>query len=82
MLSQRLCHLLAGDDTGVQPAGWPNLVLSTFQADPQLMLLLLKDAADPGFPSCPVLRADLHMKLFGQRLLPPDFVNQGMVLPL
>uniref|UniRef100_A0A383VE35 Glycosyltransferase 2-like domain-containing protein n=1 Tax=Tetradesmus obliquus TaxID=3088 RepID=A0A383VE35_TETOB len=40
------------------------------------MLLLLNDAADPGFPSFPVLRATEHLRLFG-RLLPDCFLNQG-----
>jgi len=65
-----------GDDTEVQPAGWPQEVLSAFEQDPQLMLLLLKDAADPGFPSFPVLRVNTHLKLFGE-LLPDFFANQG-----
>lgn len=44
-------------------------------------MLLLKDAADPGFPSFPVLRVDKHLELFGH-LLPPCFVNQGMIKEL
>lgn len=68
--------VVTGDDTEVQPAGWPQEVLSAFEQDPQLMLLLLKDEADPGFPSFPVLRVDTHLKLFGE-LLPDCFINQG-----
>jgi hypothetical protein len=60
----------------VTPQGWPNLVTSAFKQQPTLMLLLLNDAADPGFPSFPVLRVQQHLRLFGQ-LLPDCFVNQG-----
>jgi hypothetical protein len=52
------------------------LVQEAFAAQPQLMVLLLQDAADPGFPSFPVLRVDSHLQLFG-RLLPQYFINQG-----
>lgn len=45
------------------------------------MLLLLNDAADPGFPSFPVLRVDRHLQLFIS-LPPPCFLNQGESLPL
>jgi hypothetical protein len=53
-------------------------VRAAFQQQPQLMLLLLNDAADPGFPSFPVIRAAQHLRLFG-KLLPDCFVNQGEV---
>jgi hypothetical protein len=75
-----LLRTMLGDDTELQPAGWPAQVLSAFNTNPQLMLLLLNDAADPGFPSSPVLRFDRHLELFGE-LLPPCFVNQGMQRP-
>ena len=47
------------------------------------MLLVLRDAADPGFPSFPVLRAGTHLRLFGD-VLPACFlqggINQGGLL--
>lgn len=52
-------------------------MLAAFEAQPQLMVLLLNDAADPGFPSFPVLHVRRHLALFGGRLLPSIFVNQG-----
>ena len=57
------------------PRGWPSLVLDRFSSDPSLMCLLLRDHADPGYPSFPVLRSE-HLAVFG-RLLPQIFVNQG-----
>jgi hypothetical protein len=51
-------------------------VTTAFQQQPCLMLLLLRDEADPGFPSFPVLRVREHLALFGQ-LLPDCFINQG-----
>jgi hypothetical protein len=73
-----LAAAAAGDDTEVEPKGWPSAVVSAFAEDPQLMLLLLRDAADPGFPSFPVLRLDTHLKLHGGKLLPDCFINQGV----
>ncbi|GAX81556.1 hypothetical protein CEUSTIGMA_g8984.t1 [Chlamydomonas eustigma] len=67
--------VLLGDDTAICPRGWPGLVLEQFQADPNLMCLLLNDVADPGYPSFPVIRAS-HM-LIHNSLLPKEFVNQG-----
>jgi len=46
-----------------------------FRADDRLQLLLLKDEAEPGFPSFPVLRT-AHLVRFDGRLLPDAFVNQ------
>lgn len=43
-------------------------------SQPDASVLVLCDAADPGFPSFPVIRAS-HFHHF-ERLLPPDFVNQ------
>ncbi len=72
----------------MEPPGWPRLVLDAFAdatntaADavniaPRLRCLALLDAADPGYPSFPVIDAD-HLRVFG-RLFPPDlFVNQGV----
>ncbi|WIA23095.1 hypothetical protein OEZ86_010001 [Tetradesmus obliquus] len=68
--------VLLGDDTEVNPPGWPSLVTAAFTAQPQLLLLLLNDTADPGYPSFPVLRAGEHLRLFS-RLLPDCFVNQA-----
>jgi hypothetical protein len=67
----------AGDDTEVEPVGWPHQVLEAFAAQPSLMLMLLNDSSDPGFPSFPVLRVDRHLELFGGQLLPECFINQG-----
>jgi len=44
-----------GDDTEVTPTGWPEVVLDRFRAEPKLMCLLLRDQADPGYPSFPVI---------------------------
>lgn len=66
----------AGDDTEMAPPGWPAQVLLPFQQSPDLRLLILNDAADPGFPSFPVVRVDKHVEVF-ERLLPECFVNQG-----
>jgi hypothetical protein len=44
--------------------------------EPRLQYLVLTDAAEPGFPSFPVLSA-AHLKHFGGQLLPERmFVNQ------
>jgi hypothetical protein len=50
-------------------------VVKRFASDPVLAVLLLQDAADPGFPSFPVLRVDQHLRVFG-KLLPDIFINQ------
>jgi len=72
--------VLLGDDTAVEPRGWPSLVAAAF-GDPALMVMVatLVDAADPGFPSFPVLRVARHLATFGGRLLPDAFdgLNQG-----
>jgi hypothetical protein len=72
----------AGDDTEVEPVGWPSQVLEAFAAQPSLMLLLLNDSSDPGFPSFPVLRLDRHLELFEGQLLPQCFINQGKTVLL
>ena len=46
------------------------------QADPSVKCLVLKDEADPGFPSFLVL-ATSHLSIFDGKLLPPVFLNQG-----
>ena len=51
------------------------LYAEKFEQSPSLQCLLLKDEADPGFPSFFALSAT-HLKTFGQ-LLPQNFVNQG-----
>lgn len=66
----------AGDDIEMSPPGWPDRIIKQFQQNPDLMLLLLRDAADPGFPSFPVLRVDQHLRIF-DKLMPDCFVNQG-----
>ncbi len=86
------CLLITGDDTYVQampdaasgpeapaaaPGCWATLVQQRFAADPQLMLLVLRDAADPGFPSFPVLRASKHLELF-EDVLPSCFLEAGI----
>lgn len=46
------------------------------QADPSVKCLVLKDEADPGFPSFLVL-ATSHLSIFGGKLLPTVLLNQG-----
>lgn len=47
-----------------------------FALEPRLQCLVLRDAAEPGFPSFCVLSA-AHLTRFGDHLLPPGvFVNQ------
>lgn len=60
----------------MDPPGWAPAVIQAFESHPWLGCLLLTDTADPGFPSFPVLRADLHLEVLG-RFLPAVFVNQG-----
>jgi hypothetical protein len=80
IVTKSLAHIIlalgTGDDVKVEPANWPELIADAFESALSLMCLILKDEADPGFPSFPVLRADVHFDIFG-RLLPNCFVNQG-----
>jgi hypothetical protein len=67
--------VLLGEDTRMQPAGWPALLARQVEAaGPALRCVALLDAADPGFPSFPVMHAS-HLQLFG--MVPREFVNQG-----
>ena len=52
------------------------LLAEKFEQSPNLQCLVLKDEADPGFPSFFVLSAK-HLATFSDQLLPQDFVNQG-----
>jgi hypothetical protein len=58
---------------------WTFVALRTadaFALEPRLQCLVLRDAAEPGFPSFCVLSA-AHLTRFGDHLLPPGvFVNQ------
>lgn len=47
------------------------------QQHPHLRCIALLDEADPGFPSFLALHTSSHLDLFGGRLLPEAFVNQG-----
>lgn len=64
-------------NTPVAPS-WTAAVCQAFAADDALMLLVLRDACDPGFPSFPVLRADRHMAVMGGQLLPACFLQGGV----
>ncbi len=59
-------------------SSWTAAVQQAFAAHPDLMLLVLHDASDPGFPSFPVLRADRHLAMMGGRLLPECFLQGGV----
>ena len=47
-----------------------------FLREPSLQCLILRDGADPGFPSFPVMRSN-HLSIFEGKLLPSGFLNQG-----
>lgn len=56
--------------------GFALLHAGKFLYDPSLHCLVLRDAADPGFPSFPVIRSS-HLSIFADRLVPSGFLNQG-----
>lgn len=62
----------------MSPPGWPQLAVHAFINQPNLVVALLHDNMDPGFPSFFVMRGDVHLGVFGGRLFPEGaFINQG-----
>ena len=48
----------------------------TFKHGDHIHCLILRDHADPGFPSFPVIRSD-HVTAFGGNMVPKALLNQG-----
>lgn len=58
--------VLLGDDVAVGPPGWPQLLSGFVAGRPHLRCVALLDAADPGFPSFPVVSSS-HLEVGAAR---------------
>lgn len=74
--------VLLGDDIELRDHDWMPVVHATFAELQQRLHLpegfgcvCLNDESFPGFPSFPVL-GRCHWDAFGDRMFPPEFVNQ------